>query len=88
MAGQLVHKVFVYGTLKKGEPNFHLLENGANGTSKFLGVATLCERYPLVVATKYNIPFLLDKAGTGEVSFLQHYGISARTKNMVPHQSM
>lgn len=30
--------VFVYGTLKRGEPNHHWLTNTENGTYQFLGL--------------------------------------------------
>lgn len=63
-----MHKVFVYGTLKKGEPNQHWLTKEAHGYAQFINQATTTEKYPLVIASKYNIPFLLDKPGSGQVS--------------------
>lgn len=62
------HYVFVYGTLKKGEPNYHVITNKNNGFSEFVGGYRTVEKYPLVIASKYNIPFLLDlKLDTGNV---------------------
>ncbi|KAM7345823.1 putative gamma-glutamylcyclotransferase CG2811 [Cochliomyia hominivorax] len=58
-------KVFVYGTLKRGEPNHHWLTKTENGFACFVGEGTTVERFPLVVGTRYNIPFLLDKRGHG-----------------------
>ncbi|XP_042892878.1 putative gamma-glutamylcyclotransferase CG2811 [Penaeus japonicus] len=58
--------VFVYGTLKENEPNHHWLTDKENGESKLIGKATTQERYPLVIASKYNIPFLLAAPGKGE----------------------
>ncbi|XP_065370282.1 putative gamma-glutamylcyclotransferase CG2811 isoform X2 [Calliphora vicina] len=58
-------KVFVYGTLKRGEPNHHWLTRNENGIARFVGEGMTVERFPLVVGTRYNIPFLLDKRGTG-----------------------
>lgn len=58
-------KVFVYGTLKRGEPNHHWLTRKENGIARFVGEGTTVERFPLVVGTRYNIPFLLDKRGEG-----------------------
>jgi len=52
--------VFVYGTLKRNEPN-----HGYLSTSKFVTTACTTEKYPLVIASKYNIPFALDCAGVG-----------------------
>lgn len=63
------HYVFVYGTLKEGEPNQHWLTNKNNGSAKLIGQATTTEKYPLVIASKYNIPFLLDKPGVGKVIY-------------------
>lgn len=50
--------VFVYGTLKTGEPNHHWLTD-AQGRSSFLGPGLTLDTWPLVVVTKYNIPMLL-----------------------------
>ncbi|XP_047484468.1 putative gamma-glutamylcyclotransferase CG2811 isoform X1 [Penaeus chinensis] len=58
--------VFVYGTLKQNEPNHHWLTDKENGESKLVGKATTQERYPLVIASKFNIPFLLAVPGKGE----------------------
>lgn len=57
--------VFLYGTLKTAEQNHYLLLQKGNGTAKFIQKAVTREKYPLVVATQYNIPFLLNKAGVG-----------------------
>ena len=71
------HKVFVYGTLKQNQPNHYMLENGGPDLAdfqspterfqpaKFIGQAQTKEKYPLVIASKFNIPYLLDKPGTG-----------------------
>lgn len=63
-----LHRVFVYGTLKRGEPNHGIIKDVANGYAKFLGVGKTTTSYPLVIATKYNIPFLLKKPNVGNVS--------------------
>ena len=66
--------MFVYGTLKRGEPNHHWITNEENGTAVFVGTGKTKEIYPLVIASSYNIPFLLDKPGTGHVSWSQNTG--------------
>lgn len=58
----LKHLVFTYGTLKKGEPNCGVLKPQKN---KFVGSGRTKMKYPLVVATRHNIPCLLELEGTG-----------------------
>ncbi|CAH1988552.1 unnamed protein product [Acanthoscelides obtectus] len=60
-----LHKVFVYGTLKKGEPNHGWFSKDQSGYYKFLYEAITCDKFPLIVATQYNIPFMLHKPGMG-----------------------
>ncbi|KAK4884669.1 hypothetical protein RN001_000940 [Aquatica leii] len=57
--------VFVYGTLKIGEPNHYWLDKNPKGSYKFICNAETIEKYPLVVETQYHVPFLLHKPGTG-----------------------
>jgi len=57
---------FVYGTLKVGQPNHHWITKVENGTAEQVaGSFETVDRFPLVIATKWNIPFLLNKPGTG-----------------------
>jgi len=60
--------VFVYGTLKQNQPNNYHLNDTKNGSAIFRSVAVTVNKYPLVISTKYNIPFLLQNEGTGHVS--------------------
>ncbi|XP_045782235.1 putative gamma-glutamylcyclotransferase CG2811 isoform X1 [Maniola jurtina] len=64
-ARTMTHKVFVYGTLKRNEPNHHWLTNPEHGVSKFIAEGTTKTKYPLIIGTKYNIPFLLYSPGDG-----------------------
>lgn len=57
--------VFVYGTLKKGQPNYFRMLDATKGKAEFLGSALTTEKFPLVIAGKYNIPFLLNIPGQG-----------------------
>ncbi|XP_013185831.2 putative gamma-glutamylcyclotransferase CG2811 isoform X1 [Amyelois transitella] len=61
----MTHKVFVYGTLKRNEPNHYWLTKEENGLGKFITEGTTKNKYPLIIATKYNIPFLLYSPGNG-----------------------
>lgn len=58
-------KVFVYGTLKNGQPNHYWLTNTTNGLAKFLQHGQTKNQFPLVIATQYNVPFLLNESGKG-----------------------
>lgn len=59
--------VFVYGTLKRNCPNHYMIENSDNGKAEFICEARTEEVFPLIVTTKYDIPFLLDQTGIGNV---------------------
>jgi len=73
-----LHRVFVYGTLKRGEPNHGIIKDTANGHAKFLGFGRTTIPYPLVIATKYNIPFLLKKPNIGNVSLMLEWDVHPR----------
>ncbi|KJH42936.1 AIG2-like family protein [Dictyocaulus viviparus] len=57
-------RVFVYGTLKRGEPNANIITN-TPGQYRFISEGRTKLQYPLIVATKYNIPFVLNEPGKG-----------------------
>ena len=63
------HLVFVYGTLKRGQPNNHVITNEDNGSATLVSMAKTVEKWPLVIATRFNVPFLLNKPGHGHVSY-------------------
>ncbi|XP_012578669.1 PREDICTED: gamma-glutamylaminecyclotransferase [Condylura cristata] len=58
-------RVFVYGTLKRGQPNHGVLLDGAHGSAAFQGRARTLEPYPLVIAGEHNTPYLLQLPGRG-----------------------
>lgn len=60
-----MHTVFFYGTLKRGEPNEHILQNPGHGVVRFIANATTVRKFPLTIASEYNIPYLLFKPGHG-----------------------
>ena len=54
--------IFVYGTLKTGEPNHYWFEEASvsHGASvELVGAGVTQERLPLIIATEFNIPMLL-----------------------------
>jgi gamma-glutamylaminecyclotransferase len=78
----LMHKIFVYGTLKRGYPNFDI---GMAGTA-FVGEYRTVDLYPLVIGGPWLSPNLIDEPGTGHqvtgeiftatdeaVEFLDHF---------------
>ena len=67
MSSKSLHLVFLYGTLKLGQPNRPYLEQVSGGFTKVLGLARLQQAYPLVIDTPSNLPFLLDQPGVGKV---------------------
>uniref|UniRef100_A0A7E5A1G8 Gamma-glutamylcyclotransferase family protein n=1 Tax=Panagrellus redivivus TaxID=6233 RepID=A0A7E5A1G8_PANRE len=58
-------RVFVYGTLKRNEPNYHIISDETRGKHKFIDTATTIDKYPLFVATADNIPFIVNDRGQG-----------------------
>jgi gamma-glutamylaminecyclotransferase len=55
------HLVFVYGTLKKGFPNYARYMTSAG----FLGIYQTMEKYPLVIFGSRHVPGMLDRPGDG-----------------------
>jgi gamma-glutamylaminecyclotransferase len=63
------HLIFVYGTLKRGQPNANIMQRD---DIKYIGRVRTFQSWPLVIATTFNIPFLIGKQGNGQVlSFLR-----------------
>ncbi|XP_035985401.1 gamma-glutamylaminecyclotransferase C-like [Fundulus heteroclitus] len=60
-----MHRVFVYGSLKRAQPNYPYMTDSNNGKAELLATATTVQKYPLVIATQYNLPFLLNLPGQG-----------------------
>lgn len=77
-ARSAVQKLFVYGSLKRGEAKSSWLRNESNGYSKYICDATTTRKLPLVIATRYNIPFLLDKPGHGSYVAGEIYDVDQR----------
>ena len=62
------HYIFVYGTLKTGEFNWDRLKRQGHQLGTSIGYGRTVKPYPLVLATKFLAPFLLDVPGVGKVS--------------------
>jgi len=50
--------------LKRGEPNH---EEFQKRDARFISEATTVEKWPLIVASNLNMPFLLNQKGLGKV---------------------
>ncbi|KAL4229116.1 hypothetical protein ACF0H5_012155 [Mactra antiquata] len=59
------HTVFVYGTLKKGQPNEYFMKEVIPG-NEYIGEAKTAKNYPLVIAGIWNLPMLINKEGKGK----------------------
>ncbi|XP_017521849.3 gamma-glutamylaminecyclotransferase [Manis javanica] len=70
--------VFVYGTLKTGQPNHKVLRDGANGRAAFQGQGRTLEPHPLVIAGEHNIPWLLNLPGRGLRVLGEIYAVDER----------
>lgn len=66
-----MNRVFVYGTLKNGQPNHFRLMDPGSGTSTFVGQGQTLEKYPLVIDRSWNLPCLLKLPGSGLVKYSQ-----------------
>ena len=62
--------LFLYGTLKTGQPNENRMHDTSQGHAEYLCNAVTVDAYPLVIGTKYNIPFMLQVKGTGKVKII------------------
>lgn len=65
---ELKNLLFVYGTLKTGQPNTQVMFDQSTGGSELVGKVRTVSKWPLVITSKFNIPFLLRKKGDGNVS--------------------
>ncbi|CAL1530586.1 unnamed protein product [Lymnaea stagnalis] len=73
----------MYGTLKSTEPNHIQLFVKGPGGAKFYGRAKTVGKFPLLVTTPFNIPFLLHKEGTGHRIDGELYRMDEETFNHV-----
>lgn len=64
VCSQMAH-VFVYGTLKQGQPNHKVMLDHSHGSAAFRGRGYTAEPFPLVIAGEHNIPWLLHLPGKG-----------------------
>jgi gamma-glutamylaminecyclotransferase len=57
-------KVFFYGTLKRNQPNH---EHVINNRAQFVSEAVTVDKWPLIIASEFNVPYILNKKGYGKV---------------------
>ena len=56
----MAHRIFVYGTLKQGFPNFHI-----NRGVRVPGLFVTTQRYPLFILGDAHLPWLVQQPGVG-----------------------
>lgn len=78
-----LQRLFVYGTLKSGQPNHNILRDPANGLAKYWCKATTTIKMPLVIGTRYNIPFLINKPGVGNYVTGEIYEVDDEMMNIL-----
>jgi gamma-glutamylaminecyclotransferase len=76
-----MHFVFVYGTLKRGFPNFDAHMQAA----KFLGPARTLDAYPLVIGGQWRTPFMIDEPGEGSPVSGEVFGVDDNTLALLDH---
>uniref|UniRef100_A0A914DZ92 Gamma-glutamylcyclotransferase family protein n=1 Tax=Acrobeloides nanus TaxID=290746 RepID=A0A914DZ92_9BILA len=69
------HLVFTYGTLKSGEPNHNIMIDPNTGSYELIGTGQTKEKFPLIIASEFNLPFLLNDAGKGHRIFGEIYSV-------------
>lgn len=80
-----MQRLFVYGTLKSSEASHSVLQNTTNGYSKFWCKATTTIKMPLVIGTRYHIPFLLNKRGVGNYVTGEIYEVDDQMMEVLDH---
>ena len=63
-----MYPLFTYGSLKRGQPFHYILSEKVGGKVHFKSGGITVDAYPLVAASRYNCPFLLNAKGIGKVS--------------------
>ncbi|XP_061620819.1 gamma-glutamylaminecyclotransferase-like [Phyllopteryx taeniolatus] len=76
-------RLFVYGTLKGGQPNHYCMLDKSIGAAQLLATAVTTEKFPLVIAGEYNIPFLLNLPGQGHRVHGELYRVDERLLNFL-----
>ncbi|CAG2181391.1 unnamed protein product [Oppiella nova] len=77
------HLMFVYGTLKTGQPNHYLMNDSENGVAQFVAKGQTLDKWPLVIASKYNIPFLLHKKDFGKRICGEIYSVDNKMRHFL-----
>lgn len=59
--------MFIYGAMKRGEPDHSWLEDEAHGLCKFISTGTTIKIFPMVLTKPFNAPVVLNEPGIGNV---------------------
>ncbi|XP_070175014.1 gamma-glutamylaminecyclotransferase-like isoform X2 [Littorina saxatilis] len=77
------HLMFVYGTLKRDQPNNHFILKKDIGHAEFVASGKTVKKYPLVIAGSYNIPYLLYVPGQGHQVQGDIYRVDLKKRNFM-----
>ena len=70
----MTHRIFVFGTLKEGFPNFRV-----NKGARVPGRYRTRERFPLYLVGERHVPWMLDRRGEGEQVVGELYDVDDAT---------
>ncbi|CAG2165494.1 unnamed protein product [Oppiella nova] len=73
--------MFVYGTIKTGQPNHYILKDPDNGEAEFICGAESIDKWPLVIGSKYNVPYLLHKRHFGKRIYGELWSVDINMQN-------
>jgi gamma-glutamylaminecyclotransferase len=62
-----MNRIFVFGSLKNGQPNFWRMTDPDSGLANFVSGGQTADTYPMVINPAWNLPCLLNIPGSGMV---------------------
>lgn len=74
VGNDVVARIFVYGTLKTGFPNFHI-----NTGQRVPGEFVTLQRFPLYLVGPTQVPWLVNRPGEGEFVVGEVFEVDATT---------
>ncbi|CAG2112364.1 unnamed protein product [Medioppia subpectinata] len=63
------------------QPNHHVLKDPDNGVADLIFTAETVDKWPLVISTKFNVPYLLYKKHYGKKIYGEIYSVDNKMRN-------